>query len=171
MHFLDAKEGVLLSFFFFLSITQYPASHHCLCFNCSTYNYFIIFNQGVLSVRPYKIQWQKEKKPVVICYCIWWCETGTFWSFWDGGKEVSEVSRPRGFPKVKIPVHVVRSLGFQGFPFGDLCNSPIFTYILTPTAQLESLKKKLWCQRCLYVYQIIDLQTYMIFSITTKEEI
>ena len=53
---------------------------------------------------------------MVICYCIWWCETGTFWSFWDGGKEVSEVSRPRGFPKVEIPAYVVRSFGSQGLP-------------------------------------------------------
>lgn len=47
------------------------------------------------------------------------------------------------FQGLEIPVYVVRSLGFPGFPFGDLCNSPIFTYILAPTAQLESLKKKL----------------------------
>ena len=53
---------------------------------------------------------------MIIYYCNWWCETGTFWSFWDGGKEASEVSRPRGFPKVETPAYVVRSFGSQGWP-------------------------------------------------------
>lgn len=56
-------------------------------------------------------------------------------------KEASDVSRPAGFPKVETPVHEVRAteattLGTSGIPF------IFFTHILTPSAQLESLKKR-----------------------------